>query len=478
MPTYDPQITISAAPGITGYLRLALYEATAPNTEVAATAQLAPPHNASRQLQFIGLNPVIHIAKLFVTDGISTDGTVVANFSIDPRFPGVELKAPLFLYANASNGFDAGTNQFTDPDGELEGWDYEVEDRGFGTLDPVNELDKTSPGYRVTIPDYTLGENQLHIVRFAPKMITYSAGANTGGSLFGSVELITSSRALTSDDAGKQLHIASATSTITVTLPEIDSVVAGKLFMFTSNGGNHVNAVIETEGSDSEKIDWLNDELDSIILGQSESLWLYKWIDPDNSSNRRWKVMKASDGIAMVGERFYSDSTTALNALQAAGQLLDRDVYPRLWAYVQTLDASLLISDTTWNASDENKAKWSTGDGSTTFRMPKMDVYGHVKTVDGSTRKAGTYEAGQVGSHKHLTGEFSNATANDDWAGIVEAITNGDTHQLRSVTGSGPYSVASRTITANRATVTSANIASGSAVNTVPNTGLYMYIRI
>ena len=460
MPTYNPQITISAAPGITGYLRLALFEATAPNTEVAASAQLAPPHNASRQLQFTGLNPVIHLAKLYVTDGISSTGTIVANFSLDPRFPGVELKAPLFIYADTQDGFDSGTTQFTDPDGLLEGWDYEVEDRGFGTFDPDSEIDQTGPGYQILIEDYSLQPGQLHIIRFAPKLITYAVGANTGGVLFSSVELVTANRTLVAADTGKQLMIASATSTITLTLPEIDSVIAGKLFMITSQGGSHKNVKILVDGSDSEKIDWLFGENTQIMLGQSEHIWLYKWVNPDDNTDRRWKVMHASDGIGRVGEIFYYnqyDTPYLLNSIFANGQLLDRDVYPRLWAFVQSLDATQLISDATWSTGTENKGRYSTGDGSTTFRVPLLHSTGFMRGVDGSTRKAGSYEASQVGSFEA-----------DITLPKAHAYTGGPNNTRIGNGFNGLQDVIHENI----------NVDTGNTETLPPNTGAYLCIRI
>lgn len=402
MPTYSPQITISAAPGVTDYLYLVLYEASAPNTPVANSGQLAPPHNASVQIQFTGLSPVIHLAKLFVTDGISTTGTIIANFSIDPRYPGVELKAPWFIYADIEPGFDSGSNQFTDPDGELDGWDYSVDIRGFGLLDPETEIDTTPPGYTISIADYEIQPDELHIITFAPKIIVYNAsGDGDAGTLFTEVEIITEDRELIESDKGKQFIIASDTSTIRVTLPEFDSVAENRLFMFTSEGGNHINAVIEVEGSSSEKINW-NGEQTEIVLGQCEHSWFYK-----NGSS--WKVMHTSEGILKAGELFYSNKKDNLiNAIFANGAELDRDVYPRLWAHVQSLDASILVSDAVWNTGSSNKGKYSTGDGSTTFRVPNLYVYGFMRAVDGTVRLSGGFEAEMIGPHLHSLPDVRN----------------------------------------------------------------------
>jgi hypothetical protein len=399
MPGYNPQIVISAAPGITDYLYMVLYEATAPLTPVANSGQLAPPHNASRQLQFINLNPVIHLVKLFVTDGVSTTGTIIANFSIDPRFPGTEIKLPWHIYADTEPGFDSGTVFFSDPDNVLEGWDYTVDIRGMGKLDPDTEVDTTGPGtgYTILIPDYEIQPNEHHIIEFAPKLIVYNAPTNAGGTLFSEVEIIDADRSLVEADKGKQFIIASATSTVVVTLPDITTIAANKLFLFSSEGGNHKNAVIEVEGSNSEKIDW-NGQQTQIILGQCEHIWFYKWVDPDDAGIFSWKVCHASDRILQVGEIFYYDrNIDLLNAVFADGSELDRDVYPRLWNYIQSLDASMLVSEATWQSSFTEKGKYSTGDGSTTFRMRILTPAGFIRGVDGTIRKAGSFQAESVG---------------------------------------------------------------------------------
>jgi len=469
---YNPQITISAAPGITGYLRLALFEASAPTVEVAASDQLAPPHVASRQLQFLDLDPVIHIARLYVTDGSNPTGTIIATFSIDPRFPGVELKAPMFIYAGTTPGFDVGDFQFTDPDDELVGWDYSVDIRGMGKLDPETEVDTTGPGYMILIPDYQLQDNELHIITFEPKLIVYSADTDSAASLFKAVEVVDADRALVAADAGKMFLVQSLTSTITITLPEIDSVAASKIFWFTSQGGSHKNAVIEVDGSDSEKIDYAFGENTQLVLGQSEQLMVYKWIDPDDSGNRRWKVAMASDGILKVGELFFHgkyDAGDLINALQCAGQLVDRDVYPRLWAYVQGLDASMLVSDATWSGSASEKGKFSTGDGSTTFRLPLLYETGFIKAVDGPTRKAGSLEAQ---SNENLYAQFDPNVSQDFYMNKTTVPSWNSNWYAQDTSGDS----ASAVVSARTTGLTVGSLGTGTI--RPANIGAYLLIRI
>lgn len=412
--SYNPQISISAAPGVTQYLYLVLYEALTPTVPVANSGQLAPPHNSSRQLVFYNLRPVIHLASLFITNGVDVVGTLIANFELDPRFPAVEIRPDWHIYADETDGFESGTNFFADPTEYLDGWDYSLEVRGFGTLDPdtdKQELRVATPspsGYTIPSLDggestYVIQPGEHHVIHFKPKISIYTP-VDTGGELFTGTEIITADYAVPAGKAGVMHQLQSATSTLALTLPNIAMVPANKLFLFNSQGGQHINAVIDVEGSNDEVIEWLGGELSQLILGQSEQLWLYRWINPDDNTDTRWLVAHALEDTRSVGQKVYSDiKEDLINMLFADGRELDREVYARLWAYVQTLPADMLVDEATWNAAnDVNKGKYSTADGSSTFRIPDLRIKGFLRGVDGSGRLAGSLQVEMVGPHRHF----------------------------------------------------------------------------
>ncbi len=95
------------------------------------------------------------------------------------------------------------------------------------------------------------------------------------------------------------------------------------------------------------------------------------------------------------------------NTLIAQGQLVNRADYPRLWEYVQTLGSSL-VTDTVWTTSIAKHGFFSTGNTTTTFRLP--DLRGmFLRNLDLSagidlgrpTNNAGDYEADDLKSHDH-----------------------------------------------------------------------------
>lgn len=70
-----------------------------------------------------------------------------------------------------------------------------------------------------------------------------------------------------------------------------------------------------------------------------------------------------------IGDFHLRDSRAFIPAFEVPsdGQLLNRADYPDLWAYAQLLTP---ISDSAWLADAQQRGKYSTGNGTTTFRVP------------------------------------------------------------------------------------------------------------
>lgn len=98
--------------------------------------------------------------------------------------------------------------------------------------------------------------------------------------------------------------------------------------------------------------------------------------DYDAVTLRQARNMGGGSGPTMNGIMNYgigafrlqdSRAFIASNEIPSDGQLLDRATYPDLWAYAQVHGA---ISDSSWVSTPENRGKYSTGNGTTTFRVP------------------------------------------------------------------------------------------------------------
>jgi hypothetical protein len=96
------------------------------------------------------------------------------------------------------------------------------------------------------------------------------------------------------------------------------------------------------------------------------------------------------------------------NAIIAQGQLVNRVDYARLWDFIN--GNALVIADATWSSAVANMAHFSSGNGTTTFRLPDMRAMMH-RALDlgrgirlGNTANdPGNYESDAVGPHTHIT---------------------------------------------------------------------------
>ena len=110
-------------------------------------------------------------------------------------------------------------------------------------------------------------------------------------------------------------------------------------------------------------------------------------------------VQSSSMPIGMTFPWTLSEASIPGGTIPRNGQLLSRAVWPQLWALVSTQ----AVSDATWLAAPyTSRGMYSTGDGSTTFRMPDDNA----KHADGNTIAAVTYRgygknsAGTPGTHQ------------------------------------------------------------------------------
>lgn len=395
-------LSISAAPGITNYLVAAVYEASNPG--VAISFQVLPnPLVADVNITFTDLNPVVHYVKIWENTSPVPGGTIKHQFIYDPEYANATILVRDDLFLTVGAGGDnpvAGTSVFTLA--SLADWDYTVERRGFGSMQPEVDIQLSTNHDTFTlireeggIPD-VFGEGEIFVVHFEPKVLTNQPIESVNsGRVFSESITLTENTTLLASGVGKAYRIKSDNDTITITLPAINTMPENRHMCFISEGGNHINAVLQAAGADT--IEWQDGSTQTIILGQSERVWIYV-------IGGVWVVSVAQGGFNQVGEIFMSYVNNNLNAVFANGGLLDRTVHRRLWEWLEDAGADIVVTDANWNnVALNNKGKFSYGDGSTTFRVPLLYTPGFLRGVDQATRKAGSYEVEMVGPHSHPT---------------------------------------------------------------------------
>lgn len=396
-------LSVSEAPGIVSdYLVSAVYEAN-PDGSVGPLVNyqaFAAPHTSPRNISYTGLDINTYVHILWQNSAATPGGTIRHQFIYDPNFSNstIEVREDLILTvdAGADNPVSGGTT-FTRAD--LENWEYSIERRPGGTLIPDTEvvISNVSKTWTLqsTVEPFFPGE--VFVVHFTPQLVTAPVAVTNSGRVFTQTDIITADATLVTGDVGKMKLIQSATDSIVITLPDLSLIQKDRNIGFISDGGSHICAVIKCAGTDT-----FMDGATQLILGQNERAWVYKSLDQSNIA--RWTIAVLNSNQRYVGEVFHSFKNTETNAVFANGALLDRVVYARLWAFVQTLPVDMIVSDVDWNDSTKNNySRFSLGDGSTTFRIPRLYAYGFMRGVDGSARKSGSFQDHAMINHQHET---------------------------------------------------------------------------
>lgn len=99
--------------------------------------------------------------------------------------------------------------------------------------------------------------------------------------------------------------------------------------------------------------------------------------------------------------------TAPLGGVDYLGQTATRAMYADLWAWLNEYKPDAIVSESDWqslySSQNGNVAKYSTGDGSTTFRFPR--VVGYFKGA-GSVDELGQYTKEGLPGHTHTRGSM------------------------------------------------------------------------
>lgn len=247
------------------------------------------------------------------------------------------------------------------------------------------------------------------------------------------------------NDLNKLIQIRSDATQITLTLPSVADIPVHKIIPIEATINNSVQNKITTTGG--QYIYFNNDSKTSVYVSPGETIWLYRGADGFYVINDFGSNYK---NLAKPFASFKID----LNTLVCKGQLLSRVLYPRLWEYVQTLGASL-VTDAVWSTNEvylkdgafytsppaapyetiekPYKGCYSTGDGSTTFRVP--DLMGSAlrglisETGTDPLRylnKGGGFQQNMNKIHTHGVDTSGNQSGVDPIRSLQRSSTNGD----------------------------------------------------
>lgn len=375
-----------------------LEDASSPGVSIES---IQPPKPYGNPIQetflFNCISGHVYTIKVWESVDATPTGVVRCGYSVTATTNSVMVRLPIYAEVDTTPGWVAGSDTVADL--SYIGWTISKLTRNPDYLVFNDEPDNTkndavrnSDGFTLS-GGITFGHLEQWCVEFAPQIVAAQPG--TPSSPFGTGRIITANETLTNADKNKALILQSALNKLTVTLPALSTLTDfTDIIYFMSNGGSHINAILPTQGSD--KIQYLG-TVDRVVLGQGEFVGLFK------AFTYYWPLCDLP-GIRMVGELLYNLGNDEPNTILCDGSELQRDEYPRLWAWVQSTAPA--VSQATWDAFTThngntyypNRGKFSTGNGSTTFRLPVL-TNALLRGVDGSTRLPGTFQTDQVGQH-------------------------------------------------------------------------------
>lgn len=323
-------------------------------------------------------------------------GTSRVSGSVTPSTNSTTFRADKFYTYGISSEM---TNNTTIVDTTLIGWGISFEQYATGTLKPGTDYTfNSTTGTIVLINGTTYQNGQEMIIHFQPQVSSAPAPSSSG---IQTGRVIATATALTSADANSAIYLQGSGGSFIATLPALSTMSDYQPIEFYSFGGNHIYATLLAAGTD--KIQW-NALRTKLFMRQATMVTLFK-------ANGVWNVKGDTSPMTMVGEILYKYTNTDFPYILADGStggLISRTAYAGLFDYVQGLPAASITTEAAWaNASVQdgitffpNKAMWTMGDGSTTFRVPLL-INQFIRGADGSTRQPGSFQADAMLKHTH-----------------------------------------------------------------------------
>lgn len=155
------------------------------------------------------------------------------------------------------------------------------------------------------------------------------------------------------------------------------------------------------------------------------------------------------------------------------GQLISRTTYAYLWAFAQS--SGNLISDALW-ISNSQYGSFSSGDGSTTFRLPQYGGY-FLRSLDNGNgidpgRTIGTTQQNQNQTHTHIATSTVTDPGHAHGLNVSPGGLGGQDYPIRALSGSQNTSTATTGIT-----VATTNASSGGTESRPVNISILTCIK-
>ena len=394
-------------PTITNDIRISVYDILDINTPITFLQKAAP--HLDQQYDFPGLPRLNFIYKVQeYSIGGSTFISELGNATFVPANDELDYKSPQDIQIGVTEIEGAEPDVWPEHSTliNIPGWiGYEIIFGRNGVQYPMRKnVDYTWDSITGDLAflgdgDETQPTEWFHVeFEIIIRQSSGGVGSSTGAG-FPEILVVTANYTMVNADIGKKILIDPAGTYLEITLPDYTSVQANKLtyFEMVYTGSDKCAKIKSFSG---QQISFLETMADLYIC-PNESFELYKRVVV--GTTYQWRVQNAEGNFKSVGEMFYSDMPTVLNAVRADGSNKDYQTYSRLYnRYV--LLGSLGISYASWSSANIlTRMRFSLKDiGSNNFRIPDMQTT-PVYMRPAGVSVAGEYGAGQLLQHQHLS---------------------------------------------------------------------------
>lgn len=356
---------------------------------------------------FPGLPRVNLVFRIFEIDG---GGGIIQQLGgnmnvIPPAFGGVQFKVHQLLEADVTGGYASGLNTFTMAD--WIGWDPIIDRIGSGPMKLGIDF-----SYDISTGTVTLltggdvfGPNEFLSVQFDPK-VGEAPGSIPKADRISSCKRVTANYSISAgNDFGGVVIADPAGNYMELTLPDIATVVPLRTVIIEMRQ-NATQKCCKIKVTGANIIDWKRGNESALYICNSESIEIYRFVDPVGPTNY-WRTVASSGNFLRVGDGVTNDSpaVNTFNTIKCIGQSANVQQYARFYnEYVAQLGGQLVNYDD-WPTGN-NKYKFSLANSANPanaglFRV--ADRSNMFERITDEVRVAGDFKPFAIGTHRHLT---------------------------------------------------------------------------
>lgn len=408
MATVSIDIFTGAYPTIANNIEIRVYTQADP-LAIVTSLNHAGPH-AADTWSFPGLDRTNYLFRIFEMSGSSIVRQLGGDMNIVPTSKGgVAQRATEQIEADVTPNFTSGVNTVT-MDGtsgspDWRGWDISTLDlMGNGPMKRgIDYSYDSATGQLVLLqPGDLFGPNAWFNVDFAAQVTAGTDSVPTTFPQFATPQIITANYSVSAGgDFGGLLIVKPAGNYLEILLPDIASVVAGKVLTIEMAPAaiNKCGKVLTQAG---QVIDWLQGNRPDLYMCPQESLSVYKFIDPSGPTSE-YRVYRPFGNFTRVGEQIADDNAAVnvFNKVLFDGSSLGVLQYARLYNdFILNLPAGEAVDYDDWTTGN-NKYKYSLANSSNPANAGKFMIPDRRGLVDkniSGARLPGDFEDAQVGA--------------------------------------------------------------------------------